>query len=157
MDTRSVIILTAGFVICAAIFFIDFYFFHDIYGGGMAAVILVVIGMSFFIMQDARFLPEIGVSLTDDAKGIIVINHGNDNARLIHVSIVPHNIEFDIPSLAADARHEYPLSAMLTEAKAVVSYQNSKGLKYSQTFGLSALGKSDDNLLKPAFPMFKWK
>jgi hypothetical protein len=157
MDKRSVLILTAGFVVCTVIFFIDFYFFNDIYGGAIAAVILVVIGMSFFIMQDAKSLPEINVSFRDDAKGILVINHGNDVALGIHVAIIPYDIEFDVKSLAADARYEYPLSAMLTEAKAVVTYQNSQGLKYSQTFRLSALGKSDDDLLKPAFPMFKWK
>jgi hypothetical protein len=46
---------------------------------------------------------------------------------------------------------------MISEAKAAVTYQNSQGLAYSQTFRLSALGKSDDDLLKPVFPLFKWK
>jgi hypothetical protein len=151
MDKRSVIILTAGFVVCLILIFINFYL------GAIAGVLLIVLGMSFFIMQDARYLPEIGVSLQDDAKGILVINHGNDVAVGIHVAIVPHNIEFDVISLAADGRFEYPLAAMLTEAKAVATYQNSEGFKYSQTFRLSALGKSDDDLLKPALPLFKWK
>jgi hypothetical protein len=157
MHKKYTIILAAGFFLFSAIFVVDFYFFNDLYFSGIAAILLIVLGMSFFIMQDARYLPEIGVSLQDDAKGILVINHGNDAAIGIHVVIVPHNIEFDIVSLAADGRYEYPLPAMLNEAKAVATYQNSEGFKYSQTFRLSALGKSDDDLLKPALPLFKWK
>lgn len=151
MEKRYTIILAVGLVLCAVLFFID------IYLGAMAVIMLVMLGMAFFIMQDARFLPEIWVFLRNDAKGIVVINRGNDLATKVHVAIVPHNIEFDIPSLPVDATHEYRLPEMLNEAKAVVSYQNTQGLAYSRTFRLSALGKGDDDLLKPLFPLFKWK
>jgi hypothetical protein len=151
MDRQYTIILAAGLVICIILFFIN------IYLGGMAVIFLVVLGMSFFIMQDSRFLPEISVFLRDDAKGIIVANRGNDVAKKIHVAIVPFNLEFHIPALAADEKYEYPLTDMISEAKAAVKYQNSQGLEYSQTFRISALGKSDDDLLKPVIPLFKWK
>jgi hypothetical protein len=157
MDTRYKAIIAAGSVLFVIIFFIDVYFFSDIYLSGIAGVILVTFGMSFFIMQDSWFLPEVIVFLLDDAKGIVVTNRGNDAAKNIHVAIVPHNIEFDILALAVDARYEYPHHEMISEAKAAVTYQNSRGLAYSQTFRLSALGRSDEDLLKPMFPMFKWK
>ena len=32
-----------------------------------------------------------------------------------------------------------------------------KGGHVSRTFSLSALGKGDDDLLRPMFPLFKWK
>ena len=157
MDTQYKAILAAGSLLFVIIFFIDVYFFSDIYFSGIAALILVTLGMSFFIMQDSRFLPEVSVFLQDDAKGIVVTNRGNDAAKNIHVAIVPHNIEFDIPALAVDARYEYPHHEMISEAKAAVTYQNSRGLACSQTFRLSALGKSDDDLLKPVIPLFNWK
>jgi len=157
MDTRYKTILAAGSVLFVIIFFIDVYFFADFYFSAIAAVILVTLGMSFFIMQDSRFLPEVVVFLRDDAKGIVVTNRGNDAAKNIHVAIVPHNIEFDIPALAVDARYEYLHHEMISEAKAAVTYQNSRGLASSQTFRLSALGRSDDDLLKPIIPLFKWK
>ena len=157
MDKRNKIILAEGLLLFAVIFFVDFFFFQDLYFSGMAAILLVVLGMSLFIMQDSRFLPEISVFLRDDAKSIIVANRGNDSAIKIHVAIVPFNLEFDIPSLAADEKYEYALTEMISEAKATVNYQNSQGFEYSQTFRLSALGKSDDDLLKPVFPLFKWK
>jgi len=157
MDKRNKIILAGGLSLFAVIFFVDFFLFQDLYFSGIAAILLVVLGMSLFIMQDSRFLPEISVFLRDDAKGIIVANRGNDSAIKIHAAIVPFNLEFDIPSLAADEKYEYPLTEMISEAKASVNYQNSRGFVYSQTFRLSALGKSDDDLLKPVFPLFKWK
>jgi hypothetical protein len=157
MDQRYKAIVGAGLLLLAIISFVDLFFFKDLYFSGIAAVILATLLMSFFIMQDARFLPEITVFLRDDAKGIVVMNRGNDVAKKIHVAIVPYNIEFDIPDLAADARYEYPHAAMISEAKAAVTYQNSQGLACEQTFRLSALGKSDDDLLKPAIPIFKWK
>jgi hypothetical protein len=157
MDTRYKAILAAGTLLFVIIFFIDVYFFADIYFSGIAAVILVMLGMSFFIMQDSRFLPEIIVFLRDDAKGIVVTNRGNDAAKNIHVAIIPHNIEFDVPALAVDARYEYQHHEMISVAKAAVTYQNSQGLACSQTFRLSALERSDDDLLKPVIPLFKWK
>jgi hypothetical protein len=157
MDTRFRTFLAAGLMLFVIIVIIDFYFFADLYFSGIAAVILVALGMSFFIMQDSHFLPEVIVVLEDDAKGIVVSNRGNDAAKNIHVAIVPHNIEFDVPALAVDERYEYRHHEMISEAKAAVTYQNSEGLASSRTFRLSALGKSDNDLLKPVIPLFKWK
>jgi hypothetical protein len=75
MERQYTIILAIGLVICGIFFFIDMYL------GGIAAIILIMLGMSFFIMQDVRVRPEIGVVLRDDAKGIIVINRGTDVAK----------------------------------------------------------------------------
>ena len=75
----------------------------------------------------------------------------------IHVALVPFDIEFDIPQLAADAQYEYPFTRMIGEAKAVVAFDDTKGGHVSRTFSLSALGKGDDDLLRPMFPLFKWK
>ncbi|WAC05462.1 MAG: hypothetical protein OS112_02205 [Methanoregula sp.] len=157
MDRQFKFIIAAGSLLFAIIFFVDLYVFNDLYFSGMAAILLVALGMSFFIMQDTRFLPEISIFLSDNAKNIIVANKGNDSAEKIHVAIVPLNIEFDIPALAADDKYEYPLPEMISEAKATADYQNSQGRAYSQTFRLSALGKSDDDLLKPVIPLFRWK
>jgi len=90
MDKRTIIILFAGLVICAILFTLD------IYLGGIALIILATLGMSLFIMQDSKSLPEIDIVLEDNAKKIVVINRGNDMAYKIHVALVPHNIEFDI-------------------------------------------------------------
>jgi hypothetical protein len=70
---------------------------------------------------------------------------------------VPHNIEFDLETLGADVTFDYPMQSMLTEAKAVVTYRSAKGIAYSRTMRLSALGADDDDLLRPMFPVFGWK
>jgi hypothetical protein len=49
------------------------------------------------------------------------------------------------------------MEKMITEAKASVTYKNAKGARYARTTKLSALGKSEDDLLKPMFPLFQWK
>jgi len=38
-----------------------------------------------------------------------------------------------------------------------VTFQNERGIRYSKTYMLNALGKGDEDLLKPTFPLFKWK
>jgi hypothetical protein len=157
MDWQFKFTIAAGVLLFAIIFFIDLYVFNDLYLSGIAAIVLVALGMSVFIMKDTRFLPEISIFLSENAKKIIVANRGNDRAEKIHVELVPLNLEFDIPSLAADEKYEYVLPEMISEAKATAEYQNSQGRAYSQTFRLSALGKSDDDLLRPVIPLFKWK
>jgi len=157
MDRQLKFTIAAGVLLFAIIFFIDLCVFNDLYLSGMAAIVLVALGMSVFIMKDTRFLPEISIFLSENAKKIIVANRGNDRAEKIHVELVPLNLEFDIPSLAADEKYEYVLPEMISEAKATAEYQNSQGRAYSQTFRLSALGKSDDDLLRPVIPLFKWK
>lgn len=151
MERKHILILAAGAVFCVILFFIN------IYLGATGVIILAALAMSLWIMEDSRVLPEITVSLRDDAKKIRVKNEGNATAYAIHVALVPLDTEFDLPELAADAMYEYPLSSMIDEAKAVVSYRAQTGGETSRTFPLSALGKNGDDLLKPMFPLFKWK
>ena len=151
MEKNHKILLGAGILICAILFFIN------IYLGAIGIVILCALAMSVYIMEDAEVLPDISVYLFEDAKGIIVTNRGTAPAYRIHLALVPLNIEFDIPELAVEARSEHPLTKMVNEAKASARFEDSRGSHYTRTFALSALGKSDDDLLKPMFPMFKWK
>ncbi len=151
MEKIHKILLTAGALICILLFWIDTYL------GATGVIVLIALAMSVFIMEDSRVLPELTVRLGDDAKKVVVENSGNAPAYRIHVALVPLDIEFDLPELAADARYEYPLTRMIDEAKAAVTFDDAKGGKTSRTFTLSALGKGDDDPLKPMFPLFKWK
>jgi hypothetical protein len=151
MEKNHTIIVGAGVLVCALLFYID------IYLGATGVVVLIAIAMSFFIMEDAGVLPDVAIRLHDDAKRIIVTNRGTAPAYRIHITLVPLNIEFDIPELSVDATSERQLQEMISEAKAVVTFEDSKGSHYTRTTALSALGKNDDDLLKPMFPLFKWK
>jgi len=151
MEKIHKILLAAGALICILLLWID------IYLGATGVIVLVALAMSVFIMEDSRVLPEITTRLGDDAKKVVVENSGNAPAHRIHVALVPLDIEFDLSELAADARYEYSLPRMIEEAKAAVTFEDAKGVKTSRTFTLSALGKGDDDLLKPMFPLFKWK
>jgi hypothetical protein len=46
---------------------------------------------------------------------------------------------------------------MINEAKGVVEFENAGGARYTRTYSLSAIGKTEADLLKPRFPLFKWK
>jgi hypothetical protein len=151
MEKNHTIILGVGVLVCALLFYID------IYLGATGVVVLIAIAMSFFIMEDAGVLPDVAIRLHDDAKRIIVTNRGTAPAYRIHITLVPLNIEFDIPELSVDATSERQLQEMISEAKAVVTFEDSKGSHYTRTTAISALGKNDDDLLKPMFPLFKWK
>jgi hypothetical protein len=151
MEKNHTIIVGAGVLVCALLFYID------IYLGATGVVVLIAIAMSFFIMEDAGVLPDVTIRLHDDAKRIIVTNRGTAPAYRIHITLVPLNIEFDIPELSVDATSERQLQEMISEAKAVVTFEDSKGSHYTRTTAISALGKNDDDLLKPMFPLFKWK
>ena len=151
MERNQKIILGFGIIICAILFLIN------IYLGAIGTVLLIVVAMSLFIMQDARELPEVRARLRDDAKGIVLENFGTAMAYKIHTSIVPLDIEFDLVSLAPDTKYESPLDSMINEAKAVVSFEDANGTRTTRAFALSALGKNDDDPLKPMFPLFPWK
>ncbi len=151
MEKKHILLLAAGAVCCVILFFIN------VYLGATGAIILAALAMSVFIMEDSRVLPEITVSLGDDAKKILVKNEGNAHAYNIHIALVPLDTEFDLPELAADATYEYTLPKMIDEAKAAVTFRAGTGTQISRTFPLSALGKNGDDLLKPMFPLFKWK
>jgi hypothetical protein len=151
MEKIHKILLVAGALICVLLFWIN------IYLGATGVIILAALAMSVFIMEDARVLPELTVRLGDNAKKVVVENSGNAPAYRIHVALVPLDIEFDLPELAADARHEYPLTRMVDTAKAVVTFEDKNSVETSRTFTLSALGKGDNDPLRPMFPLFRWK
>lgn len=144
-------LLVVGALICVLLFWIN------IYLGATGVIILAALVMSVFIMEDSRVLPEITVRLGDNSKKVVVTNEGNAPAYRIHVTLVPLDIEFDLPELAAEARDEHPLTRMVEKVKAVVDFDDAKGVHTSRTFTLSALGESDDDLFRPMFPLFKWK
>jgi hypothetical protein len=150
MDKRTTAVLAAGILVTLLLFFIN------IYLAGIALIILIAIIMTLMIMQDTTCRPEVGVRLKDDAKAIILTNGGNSPAVKIHVALVPMNIEYDVGSLAADASHEYPLPAMVTDVKAVITFENEKGQPFSHSQKLSASGEEWEPL-KPMIPVFGWK
>lgn len=151
MDKKSQIVLVLGIVITILLYFI-----FDIYLAGIFFILAIALFMSLLIMQDSKYLPEVGASLADDAKSIILKNTGNSTALHIHVALVPMNTEYDVPSLAVDETHAYPLDSMIEEVKVVVTFQNEKNGAFSQTYALSSLGNEFDPL-KPVIPLFKWK
>ena len=151
MDKKSQIVLVLGIVITLLLYFI-----FDIYLAGIFFVLAITLFMSMQIMRDSTYLPEVGANLADDAKSIILKNTGNSTALQIHVALVPMNTEYDVPFLAVDETHTFPLDSMIEEVKAVVTFQNEKKGGFSQTYALSALGNEFDPL-KPVIPMFKWK
>ena len=151
MDKNQKIMLVVGLVITVALLF------YNIYLGLIALIILGALIMSFRIMNDSVQTPDMVAFLSEDAKSLVVRNVGNSGAYSIHVSLVPHNIEYDIASLEPDARSTHMFEEMISEAKAVVRYKNQKGEEFSRSIRLSALGGDEDDILKPVFPLFKWK
>ncbi|HUT38494.1 MAG TPA: hypothetical protein VMW77_04230, partial [Methanoregula sp.] len=101
MDKNTTILLVLGAFIILILLFIN------IYLAGISCIILIIILMTFKIMQDSTGIPEIVVNLRDDAKAIILTNKGNARAEKIHVALVPVNIEFDISSLEVESTYEF--------------------------------------------------
>ena len=128
----------------------------DFYLAGIAFVLVLSLAVVFFIMGETHNLPDLACALTGDAKGIELVNRGNDLAVRIHVTLVPLDREVDLAELPADATHTISLPAMVAEAKALVSYENRNGRKFSRSCSLSAT-RRDDDPLKPLFPTFGWK
>jgi len=150
MDKKTIIVLAAGILLSILLAFLS------IYLAGIALIITIVIGMSLMIMQDTLFLPNVVVTLKDDARGIVLTNTGNSPAIKIHVSLVPMNTEYDLPALGVDESHEYRLESMIQEVKVVVRFENENGQPFSLSVKLSAYGNEFEPL-KPIIPLFKWK
>jgi hypothetical protein len=150
MEKNSIILIILGLFITIILSFID------IYLAGIVCVLIITIVMSLMIMQDTQGIPEIIVRLRDDAKAIILTNNGNSKAEKIHVSLVPANLEYDIPILLEDATYQIPLASMIEEIKVVVTYENEKGRSFSLSSRLSSMEEEPD-LFKPIIPIFKWK
>jgi hypothetical protein len=151
MERNYTIVLVVAGIITLLLFLVNLWF------GLMAVIVLIALIMSVYIMQDTVGHPDVLAVFTDEAKSLELRNRGNAPASTIHVAVVPHNIEFDIPALQIEERYTHSLGRMVEEAKVVVTFQNEKGVRYSKTYMLNAFGKGDEDLLKPLFPLFKWK
>jgi hypothetical protein len=149
----SYAILAIAGLITIGLFFVDFYL------GAIAVVILVVLIMSYRIMGETAHYPDVVAHLEEDARGIRLTNRGTGSAQEIHVTLVPHNIEFNLPDLAADATHVFALPQMVEKVKVLLTYKNHEGTLVSRNVTLSSLedNPDDEDLLKPAFPIFGWK
>jgi len=150
MKRNQIAIIIAGLIISALLAVIS------IYLTGIAVILVIVLAMSFQIMQDSDRLTNLAVVLSENARVIVIINKGNTLVRNIEVSLIPLDVEFKVPELAADKTFSYEHSQMVNEAKATVEFEDINGLKYHKSFQLSALHNEDD-LLKPMFPIFNWK
>jgi uncharacterized protein involved in high-affinity Fe2+ transport len=150
MDSKTKILLIAGILVTIILAF------FDIYLAGIVGIIFIAIFMSLLIMKDTTGWPEVVAKLRDDAKAIVLSNTGNARAERIHVTLIPLNTDYDIPSLEVDAVYEIPVEMMIQEIKVVLSYTGETGRMYSGSAKLSAFGE-DPDLLKPMIPIFKWK
>jgi hypothetical protein len=150
MDPKVATFAVAGLLITLVLAFFDFYL------AGIVLIIILTLCMSIFIMHDSRDLPDISAEFRTDAKAVILKNTGNAAAVSIHVSLVPLNIEFDIPTLAVDTQFEYTLPAMVAEIKVLFTYKNGKGDAFAKSVELNAL-KAPYDPLKPMLPLFRWK
>lgn len=150
MEKNSIILLVLGAFVTIILLYID------IYLAGIVCIIFITIIISLSIMQDSRGVPDITAALSEDAKAILLTNKGNARALKLHGALVPLNIEFDVPMLDVESTFEFPLPTMITEIKIVVAFQNEDGKLFSRITKLSALEEEPD-ILKPMFPLFKWK
>jgi hypothetical protein len=150
MDKNTKIILVLGVIITIALFFID------IYAAGIAGVLFGTLIMSLLIMQDSKGIPDLTATFRDDAKAVIITNKGNTRAVKIHATLIPMNIEFDVPVLEVESTHELPLPTIIPEVKIILTYENENERGFSRTSLLSAF-KEEPDLLKPMLPLFRWK
>jgi hypothetical protein len=150
MDKRVQVILALGIIITIVLAFLDMYL------AGIVGVIFIAVIMSLMIMQDTTGIPEVVPKLSDDAKSIILTNTGNARAEKIHATLIPSNVEFDVPPLNVDSTYEYPLGSMVQEIKIKITWSNENGRLFSSSKKLSVFDEEPD-LLRPLIPMFKWK
>jgi hypothetical protein len=153
MQARGKAVIAGGIVLCAALAI-----FVDIYVAAIIFVMVAALGIAFQIFDETRDMPpRLTCWFSEDAKKVVIRNEGNARAVRIHLTLVPLDLQFDLPELAVDARHEFPLPSMIAEAKAVLTYEDASGRAYSRSIPLSSTGRSEEDLLKPAFPLFGWK
>jgi hypothetical protein len=132
-------------------------FILNLYAGLAGLIVFAALLMSVLIMEDTLGKPDILVTLSEESRSLGLRNRGNAAAYGVHISVIPHNIEFDIPQLQVEERFSYHFETMIQQAKVMITYQNERGDRFSKTTMLSVFDVSDDDLLKPAFPVFKWK
>lgn len=153
MEKYQIIILIIAVVCSGALLIFDFFL------GAAGFIVIGTLAMAFWMYNTGGAItsrPEIQGFLANDALGIVIRNDGEAGARTIHVSVVPHNIVFDIESLAAEEVYTHPLESMIADGKIVITYTSADGKPYTLEKEISYL-KDDEDLLKPMFPMFSWK
>ena len=146
MEKNQKIILVAGVLITLGLLVIDVFF------ALIAFVCVLALLMTIHIMGETGNYLLIAAELAEDARGVIISNTGTGEARNIHVTLVPLDLDFDIASLKPDEASRFELEAMVTEAKAIITYEDTTGQKQTRTYPLSALSS---DLLKPMFPVFE--
>jgi hypothetical protein len=152
MKRDLLIVLVLGFFACVALYFIV-----DIYASLIAAVLVIALAMSLFIMQDSLMKPNVFVFIEENAKGIRVRNRGNAKALSVSLSLEPQDLHFDVPVLGEDEVASFPVPPVTDKIKVNVSYRNEGGDAFSKTFLLKPGDIEDEDLLKPLFPLFGWK
>ncbi|HZD43260.1 MAG TPA: hypothetical protein VE134_04310, partial [Methanomicrobiales archaeon] len=158
MDRRLQIVLSAALIIVLAVSFWFYVAGNPIsYVGFIVSLIIVSLVLSARIMGETHDLPDVNAQLGEDAKSIAVVNTGNAVARNIHVALVPLDIEFNIPSLDIDSPYFFSMEKMVSEAKVVMSFENEEGRKFAHTTRISSLGTTEDDLLAPMIPVFRYK
>jgi hypothetical protein len=147
MDKNQRNILVAGGFITLGLFFIEPFF------ALIALICVLVLLMSIHIMGETGHYPLVTVDLSEDAREIIVTNTGTARARNVRVAIVPMNLDFEVPSLEPEEESGFSLGTMVSEAKAVVTYEDASGRKHTRSYPLSALSAGRD-ATQPMFPIF---
>jgi hypothetical protein len=152
MDSRQRLLILIGAIACIGFAFID------IYISAFVAVIVGILYMMIWIMQDSAYLPHVVCSLSEDAKSILVENVGTAPAVKIHVALVPLDVEYDIKELMPDAQEIFSLEKMVREGKAVVRYTSSGSDQViTHSYPLSGYGGEAFDPLKPVFPLFGYQ
>ena len=118
---------------------------------------MIALAMSFFIMQDSAMTPNISVRMREDGRGIIVRNKGNAKAVSILLTLMPQEVKYHVPSLEEDAEKMLSSEMTIEKTRVRVKYQNEQGKAYEKNMEISVFDKPDEDLLKPVFPLFKWK
>jgi hypothetical protein len=154
MENYQKIVLVIGLVISFALLLFKPYF---AYMGFITVAVLLMIFIMMNLSRRFRKSPQLIAILGEDAKRVTIKNNGEETAVKVHVALVPLNIEFDVPNLAGEEAYEFALPQMISEAKALITFESPDGREFSHSSPLSAMGNTEEDLLKPIFPMFRWK
>ncbi|MBT8508056.1 hypothetical protein AZH53_06515 [Methanomicrobiaceae archaeon CYW5] len=155
MNNRPLLLMIGGILVVLAMVAVG-----GIFIGGIGLILVLTLAVSLYLNEKGRQLgeiPDLDAVLSSDAKRIIIRNHGNGPAVAVHVAIVPLNKEFDAESIDPDGKYVWEAEEMIQEAKAAIIWHDTDGRTYSNESRLSALGKGEDDLLKPMFPLFDSK
>ncbi len=152
MEKNQILLVVLGLVACGAL-----YFLVDIYASLIGVVLVIALAMSFFIMQDSAMTPDVSVRVKEDGRGIVVRNRGNARAVSILLTLMPQEIKYHVPSLDEDAEKTLSSDLVIERTRVKAKYQNEQGRAYEKNMEISVFDKPEEDLLKPVFPLFKWK